>query len=178
MSIGAPRARVFFALWPDPGVRDLLAEAARSCALECDGRPTPADKIHLTLFFVGDIDRAAIAAVQSAAGAVKASRFELSFAALRYWRHNRIVWASAQCPPQLQSLVSDLTQALGTIGVNSEERPYVAHVTLLRNARKSPTRTRIAPIEWHAREFVLAESVSSNRGSRYEIAARWPLGAD
>ena len=176
MSATRERARVFFALWPDLQVRDALAAMARECRLECGGRPTAPEKLHITLFFVGDVERAMIAGLQSVAGASAAAPFRLDLTELGLWRHNRIVWAGAESTPSaLALLVSDLTRGLAAHGVRSEDRRYVPHVTLLRNARTAPGRTRIAPIAWHAREFVLVESVAAGGGSRYEVIARWPF---
>jgi RNA 2',3'-cyclic 3'-phosphodiesterase len=170
------RARVFFALWPDKNVRDALAAVARECGLECGGRPTPPEKLHITLFFVGCVERATLARLQSVAGGLATAPFRLDVTQLGLWRHNRIVWAgSKSAQPALAKLVSDLTRGLAADGVRSEDRPYVPHVTLLRNARTAPGRSRIAPIAWHAREFVLVESVAANGGSRYEVIARWPF---
>ena len=170
------RARVFFALWPDTDVRDALAEVARECGVECGGRPTPPEKIHLTLFFVGDVGCEVIPRLQVIAGTLAAAPFRLALTHLGLWRHNRIVWAGAEStPPALAMLVSDLTRGLAAAGVRAEDRPYVPHITLVRNARTAPRRTRIAPIAWRAREFVLVESVAAGGGARYEVVARWPL---
>ncbi|HUP95920.1 MAG TPA: RNA 2',3'-cyclic phosphodiesterase [Burkholderiales bacterium] len=176
MSPSRERARVFFALWPDMDVRDSLAGVAQECKLECGGRRTPAEKLHITLFFVGDVERATVPRLQSIAGAMSAASFRLDVTELGLWRHNRIVWAgSKSAPPALATLVSDLTRGLAAVGVRSEDRPYVPHVTLLRNARAAPGHTRIAPIAWHAHEFVLVESVAAGGASRYEVIARWPF---
>jgi len=167
---------VFFALWPDTEVRDALAAVAEECKLECGGRQTPPEKLHITLFFVGDVERATVPRLQSVAGALAAAPFRLDITELGLWRHNRIVWAgSSSAPPTLAALVSDLTRGLTAHGVRSEDRPYVPHVTLLRNARTAPRQTRIAPIAWQARELVLVESVAAGGATRYEVIARWPF---
>ena len=178
MTVSPPRerARVFFALWPDMEVRDALTAVAQECKLECGGRQTPPEKLHITLFFVGDVERATVPRLQSVAGALKAAPFRLDIAELGLWRHNRIVWAgSRSAPPALAALVSNLTRGLFALGVRSEDRPYVPHVTLLRNARAAPGRTRMTPIAWHARELVLVESVAADGATRYEVVARWPF---
>jgi RNA 2',3'-cyclic 3'-phosphodiesterase len=169
------QARVFFALWPDPAVREALAALAQSCEAECGGRLTAPAKIHLTLFFVGEIGRAALTRLHDVADAITAAPFALVLTELGYWRHNRIVWAAARCPPALALLVSELTRELARLGLRGEERPYVPHVTLLRNARRAPASNTFSPIDWRAREFVLVESVAAHGGSRYEVIARWPL---
>ena len=60
-------ARLFFALWPAPEVRDALAAIARGLQAKCGGRPTRADRIHLTLFFVGQVARERLVELESVA---------------------------------------------------------------------------------------------------------------
>src|SRR5687768_2073533 len=145
------RARVFFAVWPDEAVRDALSAAALRAEAECGGRPTAAAKIHLTLFFVGEVDRARIGDLETCAGAVAAAAFDLEMSVLGYWRHNRIVWAgSLVTPAALSRLVAELTSELGTAGYHREERPYVPHATLVRNARGAPRQRVLEAPVWHA----------------------------
>jgi 2'-5' RNA ligase len=170
------RTRVFFALWPGLAVRSALAEAAAGAQAECGGRATALSKLHVTLFFVGEVERARIGVLESCAGAVRAEPFELDMGVLGYWRHNRIVWAGArQSPAALGSLAAQLTANLALAGIAAEDRPYVPHVTLVRNARAATTHTRLNPPAWDVREFVLVESVRAASASRYEVLARWPL---
>lgn len=170
----AGRARVFFALWPDDAVRAALSAAAVQAQAECEGRVTAAPKIHLTLFFVGGVERCELPALERCAESVAGVPFELAPDVLGYWRHNRIVWAGArETPGALTALVADLTGALEAAGYRGEDRPYVPHVTLVRNARRAPAAVDLAAPRWRAREFVLAEST----GGRYDVLTRWPLRA-
>jgi len=167
-------ARVFFALWPAPEVRDALAALTRSLQAECGGRPTRAEKIHLTLFFVGHVPRQRLPELQDIGGDVQATRFALVLDRLGYFRHNRIAWAGAACPPPLASLVTQLREKLTAYVSNNEDRAYVPHITLLRDASRKPAANTLAPITWEAREFVLVESVMA-AAARYDIIRRWTL---
>ena len=102
---GGPTARLFFALWPDPRVREALAAVARDAQRECGGRAVAAEKVHITLFFVGNIERHRLEELEDAASALRGNAFEIVLDHLDYWRHNRIVWAGTrQCPPALTTL--------------------------------------------------------------------------
>jgi 2'-5' RNA ligase len=172
------RARVFFALWPEPAVRERLAAATRIAHGECGGRATAPEKLHLTLIFLGAIDRARLPAVRSIASAIAIPAFELHLTKIGWWRHNRLVWAGGdQCPPALQTLVSSLQSGLGREGYALDERPYAPHVTLLRNALRGPTKAAIAAVAWPVHDFALVESVAAGGGVRYEVLAQWPLCA-
>ena len=173
---GGARARVFFALWPDEAVRASLARCARDAQAECGGRAIRAEKIHLTLFFIGAIARERLAALETLALAVRAASFELQVNVLGYWRHNQIVWAGArECPAALTSLVTVLSAGLAGEGIRSEERPYVPHITLVRGATLARATRTAAPLTWRARDFVLVESVAARGGVSYEVRGRWPL---
>ena len=48
--------RLFFALWPPPDTAQALANWAEEVARDVGGKPVAAEKIHLTLAFLGDAD--------------------------------------------------------------------------------------------------------------------------
>jgi RNA 2',3'-cyclic 3'-phosphodiesterase len=172
----ADRVRVFFALWPAPAVRTALAAHAQKAQAECGGRAMRSENIHLTLFFVGSVERERIRELERAAGLVRGAAFSLVIDQLGYWRHNAIVWAGAtECPTALANLASDLRTALAGIGIEGEDRPYVPHITLVRDAQRRPASRTIDACVWDAHEYVLVESVQVAGGVRYEPFARWPL---
>lgn len=138
--------------------------------------PTP--NIHLTLVFLGDVETGRIPDVRASAQTVAAQRFELAIDNVHYWRHNRIVWtAPKECPHPLLTLVADLESALKNSGFRFDERPYLPHITLLRNARRAPAVQTIAGIPWHIADFALVQSLHRDNASVYEVMQNWPLGA-
>jgi 2'-5' RNA ligase len=176
--VATDSARVFFALWPDAAVRAALSAAALAAQAECGGRATAAEKIHLTLFFVGNVERSRIPRLERSAADLSARPFWLDMSVLGHWRHNRIVWAgTGASPPELSRLVARLTRNLVQEGIKAEDRPYVPHVTLVRNARRAPSAKAIAVPAWDATELVLVESAQAERGSRYDVVARFPFTA-
>ena len=58
MASPAASARVFFAAWPAPAIQQALGKLALDLQPRCGGRAIPARNIHLTLVFLGDIERA------------------------------------------------------------------------------------------------------------------------
>jgi 2'-5' RNA ligase len=171
-------ARLFFAAWPAPEVQEALGKLALELKPGCGGRAIPARNIHLTLVFLGDVERASLPRVEALARAVVAARFELSVDRIQYWRHNRIVWAGvAQCPPAALALVEQLGAGVADAGMRVERRPYVPHVTLLRDARRAPADAAVPAIAWPVDRFALVESVQRHRGRVYEPLREWPLAA-
>lgn len=154
--------RLFFAAWPPPQTAAALHEWSTSLR----GKPTPVEKIHLTLAFLGESDPAkAIAAARP----VRARRSELCLDRARYVRRNEMVWAVASEAPM--QLVESLHANLAGAGFALEKRPYAAHVTLLRKAPQPVALPPLPRVEWPIDEFVLVRS----RGPSYEPVERFPL---
>ncbi|MDP2809607.1 MAG: RNA 2',3'-cyclic phosphodiesterase [Rhodocyclaceae bacterium] len=170
--------RVFFALWPDAAAAGLLHTAGREARETCGGRLMRRETLHLTLAFLGDIPAQRIDDARRAADGIAAAPFALTLDRLGFWPGNPILWAGApeSIPrPALTLLADALGGRLREAGFRLEDRPFAAHVTLLRDARCPAVPTLANPVEWTASEFVLAESVRSAEGSRYETIGRWPL---
>jgi RNA 2',3'-cyclic 3'-phosphodiesterase len=170
-----PTRRLFFALWPDDETRAAIAVLARE-RVHRQARPLPADNLHITLAFPGNVTARVQACLEEAAGRLTGAAFELSVDRLGYWSGPRIIWAApSQTPPELWSLVTSLRAVLAACGLAPEDRPYQAHITLARKASQALTVTRTAPIPWSIRQFCLVESVCEPAGVRYRVLRIWPL---
>lgn len=168
--------RLFFALWPDEGVRAQLAHWSRELKLQCGGRPTRAPNLHLTLAFLGAVEDSRIADVERAAGGVAPVAATLLLDLPGFWKSNRIAWAGASAPPAaIERLALDLRDALARVGIAVDANPFATHVTLLRGARDPRAMPALAPIRWEVDGFVLVRSQLQPGGSRYEIAASWKV---
>lgn len=162
--------RLFFALWPPRETARALAEWARGL----DGRTIPAEKVHLTLAFLGE------AAPEKAAGAarrVQGKAHRLPIEVAKYWKHNRIVWAGPrETPSELEAAVEALRFELFRAEYVLERRPFAAHVTLVRNARPPRSLPALPQLDWPVEEFVLVRSAVDSKGSTYDVLERFPLG--
>lgn len=162
--------RFFFAAWPPPQTARALADWAQPLG----GRPTPAEKIHLTLAFLGVVepDKALAAARR-----VQGERHDLPIETAQYWKHNRVLWAGPrQTPAALQALVERLQFELYRAEYILERRPFAAHVTLARMPRPPARFPRLPEVEWPVREFTLVRSTLSATGSTYDVVERFPVG--
>jgi 2'-5' RNA ligase len=161
--------RLFFAAWPPPEAAAALADWARAL----DGRRVPAEKIHLTLAFLGaaQADKAAAAARR-----VQGRAHALPIEVAKYWKHNQIVWAGPrETPPQLAALAAALHFELYRAEFILERRPFAAHVTLLRQAPRPALLPPLPAVEWPIRDLTLVRSTVSAQGSAYDIVERFPL---
>jgi 2'-5' RNA ligase len=168
-----PTARLFFALWPDAAVRQQLARHRPDA-----GRPVTAENLHITLLFLGSVDREQQERMTEAAAGVLAPPFQLQLDRLDHWRRSGIRWLGLTMPPPpLLSLHQQLRAAAEAVGIAVEARQYRPHVTLARNAPAIAAQA-IEPIHWDVADFCLVESVTGAGGSRYTVRRRWPLQAD
>lgn len=168
--------RVFFALWPEPSVRQALQAVQRDCLAHVGGRGMRPDTLHLTLVFIGDIGPERLPDLLAAAGQVRAPACEIEFDRLACWRHNRIAHlACSQAPAALQFLVEALESAVAGQGINFDHRPYHPHITLIRQADCQKTNPASPVIHWRARDFVLLRSALGPEGASYQQLGCWSL---
>ena len=164
-----PGSRYFFAAWPPAET----AAALEGWARKLEGRVTAAAKIHLTLAFLGTV---APEKAHAVARSIKGRSHALPIEKAQYWKHNRIVWAGPRdTPVPLAALVAELHAELRGAGYALEERPFAAHVTLLRSAPPPRELPALPAVEWPVSELTLVRSAVSNKGSAYEIVQRCPL---
>ena len=167
--------RLFFALWPPPETAQALARWAAEVHRQSGGKVNAVENIHLTLAFLGE---APPEPAIGAARGIKGRRHQLPIDAARYVKKNEMVWVGpATMPPELAALAADLRNVLTSAGFALEERPFAAHVTLLRKAHMPKAIPPLPRVEWPVEEFVLVRSRTSPQGSVYEPLERFALHA-
>ena len=130
--------------------------------------------LHLTLAFLGDSDATQLPAMTAAAGLVRVVPFEIQLDRCGFWKQGRqygILWAGGEAPPQLDALAAGLRARLSDAGVTFDAKPFVPHVTLLRDARPPQATIEFAPVRWSAHDFVLVASERDAAGPVYRAAA-------
>jgi 2'-5' RNA ligase len=168
--------RLFFALWPDVAVQRALAGWARSCHATCGGRCPGPDKLHVTLAFLGEIETERYRTLLEIADSVRGPGFELTLDRIDYWRRNRIVCAGAsRVPERLAELARCLVTRLGMAGLRLDARDFVPHVTLLRDAKRTPDWPEMAPLTWTVSTMSLVETLRANGKIAYRQLQRWTL---
>lgn len=174
----APRqwaaARVFFALWPDAAVREALARHGRALQRELGGKLTPADAVHMTLLFLGNVAENRLPALQAAPAAVRFAPHAMRIDTAQCWRHNRIAWVGPrETPALLAELVARLEARVAEAGFAFDRRSFAAHVTLLRKAHCRAFDVPMPAVDWRVEDFVLVRSQLHQEGSRYSVIGRW-----
>jgi 2'-5' RNA ligase len=169
----ADTQRLFFALWPPAGLQTKLAAWARHAARR--GRAMRSENLHLTLAFLGATDAALVPDLISLAAGVRFAAFCLPLDCVGYWKHNRIIWCGAtEDPGALTDLVRNLRAGLSASGIRFDTKPFVSHVTLVRDAPGITAAPPWIPLVWEAAEFALVRSVRIDGRLAYQPFQRFP----
>ena len=130
--------RLFVALELPPAVREALREVA--ARLRPAGTPgvrwTDPAGIHLTLKFIGEVERAKAEAIRAALAAVRAERpVSVAFRGMGWFpnaRRPHVLWAGVEAASELAELAASIEQALEPLGIPRETREFRPHLTLAR----------------------------------------------
>ncbi len=169
-------ARLFFAIWPGAAAAKELARVGESLAQLAGGKPVPADRIHMTLAFLGSLDDGKAGGALDSASTVEAAGIHMAIDAVGSFRRARVAWAGPSRPDaELAKLQARLAESLRLHGFVLEDRAFTPHATLVRKIAKPIPPTPMAPIEWQSRALTLVESTGAGR---YEVLESWGLGGD
>ncbi|MFN3945207.1 MAG: RNA 2',3'-cyclic phosphodiesterase [Allosphingosinicella sp.] len=144
------------------------------------------DQLHLTLRFIGEVDRHLAGDVHAALGTVHHPRFEIALAGLGTFDRRgqpETVWAGVAPHEPLKALHKKIDQAVQRVGVAPDRRAYLPHITLARLKRTSGpvheligTRGGVSGPAFEVDAFCLYESRLTPDGAVYSIVERYPLG--
>ncbi|PCG15213.1 MULTISPECIES: RNA 2',3'-cyclic phosphodiesterase [Sphingomonas] len=177
--------RLFVALRPPPPIRTALATVMEALP---GARWQDDDQLHVTVRFLGDVDRHQAEDVAATLANIAAPAPVVRIDGVGTFDRRGIVdtlWAKVVPGEALAALHRKVDQALGRAGVAPDPRRYLPHVTLARFGRHSADPAAIA--RWVAEHaglatpafalphLILYESHLSADGARYEPVARWPL---
>ena len=172
----AETRRLFFALWPDPGLQQRLHHLARQVARPGGGRLVPQQNLHITLAFLGSIDAKRQQCLEDVAGSIHIPAFSLTLDRAGYWERPRVIWfGCSDTPTPLQTLARELAVAMERCGLQPERRPFAAHLTVMRKALHGPADREIPPLDWPVSSFALVESLTLPAGAQYRVIRCWSL---
>ena len=174
--------RLFVAIRPPEHIRDLLIDAMDDSA---DFRWQDEEQLHLTLRFVGEVERPVANDLADALGRVHAASFELriSGAGRSEQRNSGALWAGVEPKDPVAALAAKIERICQSTGLEPERRAFYPHITL---ARWKGRRTRevkaflersggLSSDPFPVDQFILFESRLSRHGAHYEPVATYPL---
>jgi 2'-5' RNA ligase len=144
------------------------------------------EQLHITLRFVGEVDRPVADDLASALTRVHADRFTIRVSGVGRFeqRSSGALWAGVEPKEPLVALAAKIERACQSVGLDPERRAFHPHITLARwKGRRSREvagfleRTRgLVSEPFQVDEFTLLESHLSRHGAHYEAIADYPLG--
>jgi len=129
--------RLFVAIRPPDRIRDLLLTIMGGIS---GARWQTDDQLHLTLRFIGEVDRHCAGDIHAALGAIHHPRFEIAMNGLGTFDRRgqpETVWAGVTPHERLRGLHNKVDQAVARVGIEPDQRAYLPHVTLARLRRSS-----------------------------------------
>lgn len=142
------------------------------------------EQLHLTLRFVGEVDRHCAEDLAAALQHVRHPALDLSLRGIGcFQRHGKgTLWAGVARQPALHALHKKVDQICRRAGIVPDGRAYHPHITLARFSRDAGPyepflhdRAELASPAFHVDGFRLYESRLGSEGARYETVARYPL---
>lgn len=150
-------------------------------------RWTPDESMHLTLAFIGEVDRHGLSEIVSALQSISASGFDLRLSGCDFFgdRKPRTLWVGAAANPALTHLQTKVETALRRVGLNLDRRKFTPHVTIayLKGVSQGEAASFCAmhglynagpfPVDG----FHLYESRLGSEGAHYEILETYSLSS-
>lgn len=174
--------RLFVAIRPPEDIRDVLIDAMDdSPALRWVGD----EQLHLTLRFIGEVERPIANDIGVALDRVHSPSFELNVVGVGKFeqRNGGALWAGVHPKAPVGALAAKVERAIQQVGLDAEHRAYFPHITLARwnrrNAeavdaflrRNSDLRSEPFLVD----RFILFESRLSRHGAHHEEIGEFPL---
>jgi len=155
--------RLFLAIWPSPAESEELLRYQRRWSWPPGATPVAADRLHLTLHFIGSLPRQRLGELRSGLQ-VAVEPFELALNRAEAWPRGLVVLRAAAPDAALQRLHDRLGEALLALGLTPERRRFRPHVTLARRATASVPPIGAADLRWQVGSYALVESLAGTTG--------------
>jgi len=174
--------RLFVAIRPPSHVRDLLLDTMEGVP---GLRWQDDDQLHLTLRFIGEVERPLAEDLAIALATLRFAPFSIRVAGVgRFDHHKRgAIWAGVEPRALLAALAAKVERVCVLAGLPPERRAYHPHITLARwgrgaGASLDPFLTRHAALrsdEFMVDKFTLYESRLGRAGASYQSIADYPV---
>jgi 2'-5' RNA ligase len=174
--------RLFVAIRPPEDIRDVLIDAMDDSP---DLRWQDDEQLHLTLRFVGEVDRPLAEDLADALSRIRAEHFQARISGVGRFeqRSAGALWAGVEPKELLAALAAKVERICQQIGLEPERRAFHPHITLARwKGRRSreladflERRRGLKSEPFDVTDFILFESRLSRHGAHYEEVASYPL---
>jgi len=172
--------RLFVAIRPPEVVRDRLIDVMEGVDL----RWQDDEQLHLTLRFIGEVERPLANDLAATLTSVAFLPFELAVRGVGRFDHGRrgALWAGVYPKEELKALAAKIERTCQSAGLEPGRRAYHPHIALARWSGGKPKldnwlerNSALRSETWTASEFILFESRLGQSGAHYEPVLTVPL---
>ena len=174
--------RLFVAIRPPEDIRLALLDLMEGVP---DLRWQHDEQLHLTLRFIGEVERPVGEDLALALQAIRFDPFPLVLSGVGKFEKHRhgALWAGVTPKVQLKALAAKVERACQSAGLPPERRAYHPHITLARWKGRAPGLDAflegnggLTSETWKVSEFILYESRLGHEGAHYEPVETYPRG--
>ncbi len=174
--------RLFIAIRPPGDICDLIVDAMDDSP---ELRWVGEEQLHLTLRFVGEVERPLADDLTAALGSIRSESFALRLDGVGRFdrRGGGALWAGVAPKAPVAALAAKIERVCVSAGLAPERRAFHPHITLARwNGRSSgaadafiASARGLSSAPFEVDRFVLFVSHLSRHGPHYEEAVSYPL---
>ena len=174
--------RLFVAIRPPEPIRDVLIDAMEDSP---DFRWQDEEQLHLTLRFIGEVERPVADDLADALSRVGTSSFQLRIAGVGRFEQmsSGALWAGVEPKAPVAALAAKIERICQLVGLVPERRTFHPHITLARWKGRRANEIQnflergrdLSSSPFDVRDFKLFESRLTRHGAQYEEVASYPL---
>lgn len=149
-------------------------------------RPVPDEQRHITLRFIGEVDRGLFHDIKEGLSSLEAAPFELAVQGVGHFPPRgqpRVLWAGLAGTADLLILRNKINHQLFLNGIQPDQRKFHPHITLarLKNCplprviRFLTAHNDLSSPPWQVSEVCLFSSILTKQGAHHQLEATYPL---
>ncbi len=173
--------RLFVAIRPPREIREHLLDVMGGVQ---NARWQDDDQLHLTLRFIGEVDRHQAQDIAAAIASLRHNPFRIALSGVgSFGRLGKgALWAGVTPHDELKALHKKLDQSLMRVGIAPEKRAYHPHITLARLSRSAGPAdgfvqrwSGLSSLPFDVDGICLYESRLGSEGASYNVVERYRL---
>ena len=161
-------ARLFVGIELSDRARDKISGILPALREGVEGKFHGKSMYHITLCFLGQVQRSDIPAICALIDAIPLPTFALSLGEWGTFKDGKILYLGISEPCEtLRAIQHQLAHALIDAGYLSEVAPYVPHITVARGVKRVESLPEAPTAEWTAHKLTLFESARIDERLQY-----------
>jgi len=184
--------RCFIAIDMPENLKDAIAGVIEKCRLDSKGvRWVPAENVHLTLKFLGDVKEDLIPEIKNGLALIcmRRNMFNISIrgaGAFPNFKYPNVLWIGINESEELKRLYEDIEESMSGLGFEKEDRKLSPHLTIGRVRDRKGVEPAIKELytfkntffgSIEVNEVLLMRSVLKPAGAEYSVIAGFKLSS-